>query len=397
MARACVIRQGWFPFDPRVRREVNALLSAGNEVDVISIRRDGLPLHERSGGLRVIRIPFPQSRRGGVGYVLQYAAFMAIAAVLVSGLHLFRRYRIVQVHSLPDPLVFAALVPRLLGATVVLDLHECMPEFAATKFGVSMDHPVVGLIARAEQASIRFAHVTITCTAQMREAFISRGADPARIGVVHNAAEEETWDSVRYPPRPRQPGRFTLICHGSLEPRYGLDTAIEAIALLRDEIPELELRVFGEGSQRDELKTMAAELGVADRVAFSRGFVPIDDLVAAVADSDAGIVAMKRDVFRDLVHCNKMYDLIAMRRPVISSRTRSVEAYFSDDAFLWFTADDPEDLARAIRKLYAEPELGDRLVEQAGEEVEPYRWPRQREQYKRYVLSAVSGSADGEV
>jgi len=105
-----------------------------------------------------------------------------------------------------------------------------------------------------------------------------------------------------------------------------------------------------------------------------------------------GVVAVKRDVFRDLVHCNKMYDLIAMRRPVITSRTRSVEAYFSDDAFLWFTAEDPEDLARAIRELYAEPELGDRLVEQAGEEVEPYRWPRQREQYKRYVLSAPSGS-----
>jgi hypothetical protein len=84
---------------------------------------------------------------------------------------------------------------------------------------------------------------------------------------------------------------------------------------------------------------------------------------------------------------------------VITSRTRSVEAYFSDDAFLWFTAEDHEDLARAIKKLYADPTLGDRLVKQAGEEVEPYRWPRQREQYKRYVLSATGSrpDADGDV
>jgi glycosyltransferase involved in cell wall biosynthesis len=83
-----------------------------------------------------------------------------------------------------------------------------------------------------------------------------------------------------------------------------------------------------------------------------------------------------------------MYDLVAMRRPVITSRTRSVEAYFSDDAFLYFTADDPQDLARAIRRLYDDPELGDRLIERAELEVEPYRWPRQRSRYRRYVLSS---------
>jgi hypothetical protein len=43
-----------------------------------------------------------------------------------------RRYRLVQVHSLPDVLVFAAAVPRLLGARLLLDLQECMPEFFAT-------------------------------------------------------------------------------------------------------------------------------------------------------------------------------------------------------------------------------------------------------------------------
>ncbi len=127
-----------------------------------------------------------------------------------------------------------------------------------------------------------------------------------------------------------------------------------------------------------------------DRVEFNGRWVPIEELLDAIAAADGGIVAMKRDPFRDLVHCNKMYDLVAMRRPVITSRTRSVEAYFSDDAFLWFTAEDPDDLARAIRRLYADPGLGDRLVQQAEAEVEPYRWPRQREQYKRYVLSAAT-------
>lgn len=396
--RIAVLRQGLFELDPRCQREVHALLQEGHEVDVICRRDEGRPRIERDGRLTVRRLPIPLRRGGALTYLADYALFFVAAFVLLTWLHLRRRYRLVQVHSLPDPLVFAALVPKLTGARVILDLHECMPEFFSTKFGRPLDHWAVRGVAAVERASIRFADFAITCTEQMREAFIGRGADADRIGVVHNAAEEDVFDPSRHPPHARDNGRFTLICHGSVEERYGLDTAIKAVASLADEIPELRLQIYGKGTQLPELRELASQLDVRDRVDFTGTWVPIDELVGAIAAADGGIVAMKRDVFRDLVHCNKMYDLIAMRRPVITSRTRSVQAYFSDEAFLYFTADDPDDLARAIRRLYAEPELGERLVEQAGEEVEPYRWPRQREQYKRYVLSA-SGSrpADDEV
>lgn len=390
--RVAVVRQGYFEIDPRVQREVHALLQAGHEVDVIALRDEGRPRIERDGALTIRRLPLPRRRGGAITYLADYAFFFLAAFAVLTFLHLRRRYDLVQVHSLPDPLVFVALVPRLTGARVLLDLHECMPEFFATKFGLPLDHRGVRAVAAAEQASIRFADFAITCTRQMRDAFLQRGAEPSKIGVVHNTAEEEVFDPARHPPRDRREGEFTLICHGSVEERYGLDTAIRAVALLADEIPELRLRIVGKGSQLPELRELAAQLDVRDRVDFSGAWVPIEDLLDAIAAADAGVVAMKRDAFRDLVHCNKMYDLVAMRRPVITSRTRSVEAYFSDEALLYFRADDPEDLARAIRELFAHPERGQELVEHAAEEVEPYRWPRQREQYQRYVESAVSGS-----
>ena len=396
--RIAVLRQGYFDLDPRVQREVHALLDAGHEVDVICLGRPGQPWRERDGRLTVRRVPLPRQRGGAVAYLADYALFFAVAFVLLTALHITRRYKLVQVHTLPDSLVFAAIVPKLTGARVILDLQECMPEFFATKFCTDLDHRAVRAVAAFEQAAIRFADVAITCTEQMREAFVGRGADPDKIGVVHNGSEEEVFDPARHPPRARDNGRFTLICHGSVEERYGLDTAIRALALLADEIPELRLQIYGMGTQLPELRELANQLDVRDRVDFNGSWIPLEDLVDAIAAADGGIVAMKRDVFRDLVHCNKMYDLVAMRRPVITSRTRSVEAYFSDDAFLYFTADDPDDLARAIKQLHADPELGERLVERAEEEVEPYRWPRQRELYRSYVLSA-SGSrpADGDV
>jgi glycosyltransferase involved in cell wall biosynthesis len=111
----------------------------------------------------------------------------------------------------------------------------------------------------------------------------------------------------------------------------------------------------------------------------------MDDLVRAVASADAGIVAMKRDAFRDITHCNKMFDFITMRKPALVSRTSAVHAYFGDDCFEMFESADPVDLARAIRRLHEDPERRAQLVARATQRNERYRWPRQRAQYLRIV------------
>ena len=387
MANILVIRQGAYPIDPRVRREVGALLEDGHHVDVLCTHRAGEPFFARERGLRIIRLPLFHRRGGAAGYLLEYLLFFLFASAGAAVLHLGRRYRLVQVHTLPDSLVFSALVPRLLGARVVLDLHECMPEFFASKYGTGPAHPVVRALGAVEQAAIRFADRALTCTNQMREAFVVRGAPEDKIAVVLNSSEEQIFDPDRFPAT-AEPG-FTILCHGAIEERYGLDTAIRAVALLATEIPELRLQIRGEGSEVESLRALAAGLGVQDRIDFQVGYGPVEDLVAAVAAADVGLVAVKRDPFRDLTQCNKMYDFIAMRRPVLVSRTKSVEAYFDDDCFAWFESGDERDLARAIATLHAEPGLGPRLVERAATHAEPYRWSEQKERYLEVIRPLI--------
>ena len=386
-ARVCVIRQHTFTYDPRVRREVAALLEAGYDVDVICLRGDGEPLRERAGRLTLYRVPLGHPRSGGgrFGYLVGYGLFLALAAVLSGLLHLRRRYDLVQVHTLPDVLVFAAAIPKLLGAKVILDLHEVMVEFFGTKFQVEVDSAPAKLVAAAEQASIRFADFAFTCTNEMREAFVDRGTDPDKLGVVLNASEEDVFDVERYPPRGSPDGQYVLICHGSVEERYGIDTAIEAVALLREEIPGLRLEVYGRGSYVEAGRRLARELGVEKQVRFNDAWVPMPALLEAIAASDAGVVAMKQDPFRDLTHCNKMYDLVTMRRPVLITRTRSVQAYFDRSCFEYFGSGDAGELAEGIRRLYETPSHAEDLVARAADALEPYRWPRQKETYLSYI------------
>ncbi len=397
MARICVIRQGVYPYDARLTREIKALLAAGHEVDLICLRfGDEPPREEPAERLAVHRVPIKRRHGNKVRYVFEYGAFFVAATLLVAWLHLRRRFDVVQVNTLPDCLIFAAAVPRLLGARLLLDLHECMPEFFALKYALPPEHPVIRLVAWFEQASIRFADAALTCTEPMRERFVERGASAAKIGVVLNSFDDERFNLRRHPSVQRADGRFLLVCHGTIDHMYGLDLVVRAVAALRDRIPGLQLRIYGDGPGRAGVQALARELDVAGQVFFSPGWMPLDDLLPRILEADAGVVAIRRDGCFDLTHSNKMYDLIALRKPIVMSRTRAVEAYFDDDCFQLFESGSEHDLARAIYELYAHPDIGRRIVAKAARVGEPYRWVHQAKAYLATVerLAQVPAGRD---
>src|SRR6476619_4018442 len=102
MARIAVLRQYYYPLDPRVRREAEALAAAGHEVDVLCMRRAGESARERCNGVDVVRLPLQHHRGGVARYLLEYALFFLAAAGVLTWRHLRRRYDVVQVNTMPD-------------------------------------------------------------------------------------------------------------------------------------------------------------------------------------------------------------------------------------------------------------------------------------------------------
>src|SRR6185503_4176221 len=385
MDRVCIISHSHYPYDARIARQARALARAGHEVDILCLRYEKQPLHESRDGISVFRLPFGRLRGGKLRYFFEFVTFQLATTLLAGALHLRRGYRVVETTSVPDWLVFAAIVPKLLGARVLLDLHECMPEYGATKYGVPLESRTVRVLTLLERASIRFADFVTTCTEPMRERFIERGAPADKVAVVLNSFDEE-----RFPPEPylteaAAPGEtFTLICHGTIEPNYGLDIIVRAIALLRERIPGLRLDVWGDGTHRPAVQELVAELGLEDRVRFS-GWVTMDALMPHLAAADAGVVAVRRDAFRDVTLCTKMFDLVSLRKPVIISRTRAVEHYFGDECFAMFESGDEHGLADAILAVYTDPARREQLVRNATARNEPYRWMHQAARYVEVV------------
>lgn len=344
--------------DPRVRREAEALIAAGRAVTVLGLRRPGEPERLDLGGIDIHQLDVQRHQGAGIGtYLREYVTFLLKATVRAVRLHRHQRFGLVQVHSLPDFLVFAALPLRLVGVPVLLDLHEAMPEFFRSRFPKAANPLVHRALVLQERLSIAAATHTITVNDAMRDRLVRLGANPDRTGVVINSPSLRRFDAGAHPRRAfREDGRLRLIYTGALTPTYELDVAVKAVARIAAERPDLDvhLDVFGLGDASDAVQALAADLGVAARVAF-HGRVPIDEVPARVAAADIGLAPTRHDPFTDMSLSTKVFEYAAMGKPVVASALPMVKRTFPPGTVATYPSGDETAMAAAILAIADDP------------------------------------------
>ena len=136
--------------------------------------------------------------------------------------------------------------------------------------------------------------------------------------------------------------KFTVICHGAIEDRYGQDTIIQAARILREELPGLEVVLTGRGKHEAEVLELIEASNLQDVVRFE-GWVTEERLNDLLHSADVGIVAQKASPYSHLVQTNKMVDYWIFGLPVIASRLRAVSGLYGDGVLEYY---EPGDAAR---------------------------------------------------
>jgi len=380
--RICLIRHGRYPNDPRSRKQMEALAEAGYAVDVLCLKGAGQAFRETMGPIRIYRLPIKRRRASMWRYFYEYGLSLLMFGFLVTIFHIRRRYRCIHVATMPDFLVFTAIIPKWLGAKVVLDLHEPTPELWQTKYGDRL-RTLLHMQTWIEQAAIEYADATVTVTDELRDRIIERGSRPDKIFVVSNVCDDRIFSGSGQP-APSSGQGFHLITHGLIDERYGHEEMVRAVAGLRDELPNLHLEVLGLGEYQSRLIDLVRALNCEDLVAFP-GFVPHDDLIRRLKAADAGVIAMRSSPYSELIDTNKMYEYMALHKPIIISRLQPVARKFDESCVKLFTPGDDEDLARCIRDLFHDPERGRKLADNAYRRYEQLRWEYEKKKYVRIV------------
>jgi glycosyltransferase involved in cell wall biosynthesis len=388
--RVLRITQHPFPADSIVRRDVLELTARGYEVDVICAvgpgRDDAVP---DTGQLRIYRIPITHHRGHPIRYLLEYLAFFLSALAIASALGARRRYGAVQVDNLPDLLVFAAAVPRLRGARVILTLYELTPEMVAARFTGRLRDFLVWMARLIESAAARWADHLIVVSEPCRSRLVARNVPADRMTVVLNTTP---WDSAR--PSPARPSAASpvLITHTTLLERYGVHIAIEAMALLERTWPHLTLRVVGGGEELPNLVRLAHLLGLDGRVIFT-GQLPWSETLSEVSRATLGIVAIVADGYGELLLPTKLLEYAWLGIPAVCSRLQAIEAYFPSDALMYAVPGDPADFARQVDRLLKQPELAEQQAQHASEIARALAWERFREVYLSVLGLPVASDA----
>jgi glycosyltransferase involved in cell wall biosynthesis len=353
--RLCMVVHAAYPLDVRVRREARVAVAEGYDVDIFALRRDAEPREAHIDAARVFRMPLSHRRGTGLrGILWEYAGFSLLATIYVAMRALRERYDVVQVHNPPDFLILSALLPRLLGARVIFDIHDLAPDMFAMRFGSRRGAKVVDRVLRViESTATRVSDAVITVHEPYRRELLARGVAGDKTVVVMNSVDEQllpVLDSTT-----QASNEFRVVYHGTITPPYGVELVVEAAAQLIDEIPSLAVEIYGEGDSLPKIRARVHALGIADRVYVSGRYIPQVEVLERVRGARVGVIPNLQSRLNRFALSSKLFEYIVLGIPVVCADLPTIREHFTQSEVLFFRAGDHSSLAAALRAVAADP------------------------------------------
>jgi glycosyltransferase involved in cell wall biosynthesis len=319
-------------------------------------------------------------------------AFFARTSWILAKEHARKPYDLIHVHSVPDFEVFAALVPKLQGARVILDIHDIVPEFYASKFGVGHDALSYKMLKWIERWSAAFSDHVIIANHLWEKLLTVRAVKPAKCSTYLNYPDSRLFNTTL---RTRKDdGRIIMMYPGTLNWHQGVDIAVKAFDLIKDHAPQAEFHVYGSGGTKKQLSGLIEERKLQNRVKLLDGR-PIREIAKIMANADIGIVPKRDDSFGGEAFSTKIFEFMALGVPVVAANTRIDRYYFNDSVLKFFQAGDEQSLASAMVTLIRNRSLRQELADNALTFVAQQSWDNKRQDYLDLVDRLVKESSHG--
>jgi glycosyltransferase involved in cell wall biosynthesis len=378
------------PLDRRVWQESTALRDAGWEIHVICPQGTTLDTEReiRIDGIQIHRYPLRVATGGPAGFVLEYSSALWHTLRLA---HRIGPVDVVHACNPPDLFFLVALALKRHGARFVFDQHDLVPELYLSRFGRGE-----GLLYRAacrlERATYRAADVVIATNESYRQVALTRGGKrPGQVFVVRSAPETERFRPVP-PDTTLKRNKPHLLCYlGVMGPQDGVDCALRALAVLRDQLGRRDWHaVFvGSGDAFPDMVALSRSLGLQDCVEFT-GRIPDEDLLRYLSTADVCLAPDPLNPLNDVSTMNKIMEYMAMARPIVSFDLRETRVS-AGGAALYAPPNDEPAFATLIARLLDDPEQRRRMGALGRDRVNgTLSWARSRQALLEAYCAAVS-------
>jgi glycosyltransferase involved in cell wall biosynthesis len=290
--------------------------------------------------------------------------------------------------------VAAALLkmPRGNRAPIVYESHGYAPDVSAAlpKLIATAAPPSAAKLKRLaarEENVWRHANGYVTITSGLADELTERFGSRSPLAVVP--------DGVRLPvhdpgPLPREP---IVGYAGHLYTWKGVDVLLQAIA----RVPEALCLIVGGHELEPDLervKTLAAELGIANRATFTGQLAPRD---VAAQLSRARVLVLPNPasaISTRFTSPLKLFEYMAARRPIVATDLPAIrEVLREGENALLVPPGNADAMAAAIRRVLEDDGLADQLARTAAAEVPEFTWARRAERLEALLLQVTSAAA----
>jgi PEP-CTERM/exosortase A-associated glycosyltransferase len=281
---------------------------------------------------------------------------------------------ILHAHSPALNAVAALRVGRRLGIPVVYEIRAFW-EDAAVDHGTSREWGVRYRLTRAlESYAIKRADAVTTICEGLRGDILSRGNPPEKVTVIPNAVNIEDFSTgetadPRLATELGMEGKIVLGFIGSFYAYEGLNILLHALPTMLSKNSDIRVLLVGGGPQDKELKALAQQLGISDKVVFT-GRVPHDQVQRYYNLIDVLVYPRLPMRLTELVTPLKPLEAMAQGRLLVASNVGGHRELIEDGRTgILFDAGNPDTLSRQVLNLLSTPE----------------RWPVLRAAARRFV------------
>jgi len=389
VVRVLMLLDKFFPPDIRVEKEARTLLKAGHEVFLLSLGKDDTPNDELVEGIRVIRKKLPQSLPRRVWNYLWLQTSFVHPFWKKALVDTIKKYKIEIVHVHDLPMVKTAVsVAKKVNIPIIADLHENYPEGirAWRKVKLSWKSKIFNLISpvwrwkRLERLVLQRVDRIITVVDEAKDHYVIDCRVPAEnITVVMNAEDLDEFGNLETKESlvTKYENDFVISYIGGFGPHRGIDTAIESMPTVLEEIPDARLLLVGKGSGEfdKEMNELCKDLKVENNVVFTN-WVDFRLVPSYIALSDVCLVPHHASGHTNTTIPHKLFQYMAMRKPVIVTDCKPLKRIVEEcECGLVVPSGDYNEMAEAAIRLYTDKECARKLGENGRKAVEErYNW-----------------------
>ena len=265
------------------------------------------------------------------------------------------------------------------GRPLVYEMRSSW-EDAAVSVGTTEEGSIRYRLSRMLETYVaRRADAVVVICQGLKLDLVARGVAEDKITVVPNALSAGMFSKpdqdkvIEIRRRYSLDGRKVVGFFGSFFEWEGVASLLQAMPAVLESIPDAHLFIAGGGRQETALQSLAAELGLDDRITFA-GRVPHDEISACYGAADVMAYPRLPDRLTNMVTPLKPLEAMAQGTVVVASDVGGHKELVTDgETGILFKAGDREDLANKIVFALSEPEAIDKLTAQAADYVQRER------------------------